>query len=72
MPPSQSAAPPPTAPGGAWRRVHPLSPWVRGWILLVALFVGIGRDWMQSILTGEPMRGWWSGVPTPVLAWVAP
>lgn len=50
--------------------MHPLSPWLRGWILLVALFVALGRDWMQSILTGEPMPGWWSGVPTPVLAWV--
>lgn len=54
---------------GAWRRVHPLSPWVRGWILLLALFVGLGRDWLQSILTGEPMRGWWSGVPVAILAW---
>lgn len=65
----------PPAPGApahdaAWRRVHPLSPWVRGWILLLALFVGLGRDWLESILTGEPLRGWWSGVPAPVLGWV--
>ncbi|GAB3268991.1 PH domain-containing protein [Sinomonas notoginsengisoli] len=68
----------PAAPGrgpaegahdAAWQRVHPLSPWVRGWILLLALFVGVGRDWLQSILTGEPMRGWWSDVPVPVLGW---
>jgi putative membrane protein len=59
-----------SAHDGEWRRVHPLSPWVRGWILVVALFVGVGRDWFEALLSGGSDRGWWSGVPVPVLATV--
>ncbi|GAB4097921.1 PH domain-containing protein [Sinomonas halotolerans] len=47
--------------------MHPLSPWVRGWILLLALFIGVGRDWFEAVLTGRPMEGWWSDVPLPAL-----
>jgi putative membrane protein len=43
---------------------------VRGWILLLALAVSLGRDWLQSVLTGEPMHGWWNAVPVAMLAWV--
>ncbi|WP_139346583.1 PH domain-containing protein [Sinomonas mesophila] len=64
----------PDAPGrlepthdGAWRRVHPLSPFVRGWILLLALFIGIGRDWFEAVLSGRPAQGWWERVPPPLL-----
>ena len=56
-----------TADDGAWRRVHPLSPFVRGWILLLALFIGIGRDWFEAVLSGRPAEGWWERVPVPLL-----
>ncbi|WP_433875668.1 PH domain-containing protein [Sinomonas atrocyanea] len=59
---------PRSAHDGEWRRVHPLSPWVRGWILVAALFVAVGRDWFEALLSGGVNRGWWSGVPVPVLA----
>lgn len=44
----------PEAADGAWHRVHPISPWVRGWVVLVAmLFVAtqsFGEDLVRTLV----------------------
>ena len=37
-----------------WKRVHIISPLVRGWIAIAALIFFGGRDWFEGFLTGEP------------------
>lgn len=56
----------PEAADGEWHRVHPISPWVRGWVILVAmLFFGsqsFGEDAIRALLgQGEfqAARGLW-------------
>lgn len=56
----------PEAADGAWHRVHPISPWVRGWVVLVAmLFFGtqsFGEDAIRSLMGQgefEAARGLW-------------
>lgn len=41
---------------GNWKRVHIISPLVRGWIAVAALLVFGGRDWFESLLTGNVDR----------------
>ncbi|GAB3536827.1 PH domain-containing protein [Arthrobacter tecti] len=36
-----------------WKRVHIISPLVRGWIAIAALLFFGGRDWFEGILTGD-------------------
>jgi putative membrane protein len=38
-----------------WLRVHPASPFVRGWVALAALFVFFGRDTFERLLQGGPL-----------------
>jgi putative membrane protein len=38
-----------------WHRVHPISPLVRGWLALAAIAYFFGRDWFESIFSGEPV-----------------
>ncbi|WP_102159253.1 PH domain-containing protein [Zhihengliuella halotolerans] len=35
-----------------WHRVHPVSPFVRGWIVIVALVYGFGQNWLQNLIPG--------------------
>lgn len=47
-----------------WHRVHPISPMVRGWIAIVAVFFIFGRDRVEGIFTGDvqdipPEAIWW-------------
>lgn len=35
-----------------WHRVHPVSPFVRGWIVIVALIYGFGQNWLQNLIPG--------------------
>ncbi|MEZ2390877.1 PH domain-containing protein [bacterium RCC_150] len=42
-----------TAVDGDWRRVHPASPFVRGWVLLVAIVYFFGRDTFERSLQGR-------------------
>lgn len=56
----------PEAADGQWHRVHPISPWVRGWVVLVAmLFFGtqsFGEDAIRALLGQgefEAARGLW-------------
>ncbi len=39
----------------AWLRVHPASPFVRGWVALAALFFFFGRDTFERLLQGGPL-----------------
>lgn len=52
-------APTPDAPD-AWHRVHPLTPFVRSWLLLVALAWGIGHTFVEDVVSalikGEPVE----------------
>ncbi|MFS0718379.1 PH domain-containing protein [Arthrobacter sp. 1P04PC] len=38
-----------------WQRVHPASPFVRGWLALAALFFFFGRDAAERLLRGGPV-----------------
>lgn len=44
---------PPEAPTDEWKRVHIISPLVRGWIALAALIFFGGRDWFEGFLIGD-------------------
>lgn len=37
-----------------WKRVHIISPLVRGWIAIAALIFFGGRDWFEGFLIGDP------------------
>ncbi|AXJ09557.1 PH domain-containing protein [Arthrobacter sp. PM3] len=43
-----------TADAG-WHRVHPASPFVRGWVALAALLFFFGRDTFERLLQGGPL-----------------
>ncbi|QCB95876.1 hypothetical protein E5206_02135 [Arthrobacter sp. PAMC25564] len=42
-------------PDGGWRRVHPASPFVRGWVALAAMGFFFGRDTFERLLQGAPL-----------------
>ena len=42
-------------PDGAWLRVHPASPFVRGWFALAAIGFFVGRDTFERMLRGGPL-----------------
>ncbi len=50
------ATEPPIMPGDEWRRVHFISPLVRGWIALVAIIFFLSRDWAEGLF-GSGTRG---------------
>lgn len=47
------------SPGGQWLRVHPLTPYVRSWLLIVALVWGVGNIFLDDVLAavvyGDPL-----------------
>lgn len=43
------------APDGAWLRVHPASPFVRGWVALAAIAFFFFRDTFERMLQGGPL-----------------
>ncbi|HEX9228307.1 MAG TPA: PH domain-containing protein [Arthrobacter sp.] len=43
------------APDGAWLRVHPASPFVRGWVALAAIAFFLFRDTFERMLQGGPL-----------------
>jgi putative membrane protein len=45
--------PAPLAADGEWHRVHPLTPAIRSWQILVVLVVYVGQDLGQSLLRGD-------------------
>ncbi|MCT9872024.1 PH domain-containing protein [Paenarthrobacter aurescens] len=44
---------PGTAVDGDWKRVHPASPFVRGWVALAAVAYFVGRDAFERMLQGR-------------------
>ena len=42
-------------PDGEWLRVHPASPFVRGWVALAAIAFFFGRDIFERMLQGRPL-----------------
>ena len=50
-----AAGHPPGTPDGAWLRVHPASPFLRGWLALVAIAYFFGRDSFERMLQGGPL-----------------
>jgi putative membrane protein len=60
--PDSTSAAPAAAPGPApadtqasWQRVHPASPFVRGWVALAAIGFFVGRDTFERVLQGGPL-----------------
>lgn len=43
------------APDDEWLRVHPASPFVRGWVALAAIAFFFGRDIFERLLQGRPV-----------------
>ncbi|HEY6794336.1 MAG TPA: PH domain-containing protein [Kineosporiaceae bacterium] len=56
----------PVAADGRWHRVHPLTPAIRSWQVLVVLLIYLGQDLVQTTLRGDldaagqvaQLRGW--------------
>ncbi|MBT2535933.1 PH domain-containing protein [Arthrobacter sp. ISL-69] len=44
-----------TKPEGEWLRVHPASPFIRGWVALAAIGFFFGRDTFERMLQGRPL-----------------
>jgi putative membrane protein len=42
-------------PDGEWLRVHPATPFVRGWVALAAIAYFFGRDSFERMLQGQPL-----------------
>nr|WP_307048609.1 PH domain-containing protein [Arthrobacter oryzae] len=42
-------------PDGEWLRVHPASPFIRGWVALAAICFFFGRDIFERMLQGRPL-----------------
>jgi putative membrane protein len=45
----------PVKPDGEWLRVHPASPFIRGWVALAAIGFFFGRDIFERMLQGRPL-----------------
>ncbi|KQN89289.1 PH domain-containing protein [Arthrobacter sp. Leaf69] len=53
--PEASAGAEAGAPDGEWLRVHPASPFVRGWVALAAIAFFFFRDTFERVLQGGPL-----------------
>jgi putative membrane protein len=43
----------PADQGTDWRRVHPLTPYLKGWAVLVVIVLYVGRNWVDNMIQGE-------------------
>ena len=57
VPGTAAAGAPATVADGEWLRVHPASPFVRGWVALAAIGFFFGRDVFERALQGRPVLG---------------
>ncbi len=55
LPPTAGGPQSSTTPDGEWLRVHPASPFVRGWVALAAIAFFFGRDLFERSLQGQPV-----------------
>lgn len=53
--PEAPPGPAPVVADGGWQRVHPASPFVRGWVALAAIGFFVGRDTFERMLQGGPL-----------------
>ena len=53
--PEAATVPAPAGTDGGWHRVHPASPFVRGWVALAAIGFFFGRDTFERMLQGGPL-----------------
>jgi putative membrane protein len=52
---ADGARPDSVKPDGEWLRVHPASPFIRGWVALAAIGFFFGRDTFERLLQGRPL-----------------
>ncbi|GAA1366208.1 PH domain-containing protein [Arthrobacter rhombi] len=68
----ETTAPEAADPTVPWKRVHPVSPLVRGWIAVLAILYFFGQNWIENIFNAEDRSGsdggGWSF--TPALIWI--
>jgi putative membrane protein len=55
LPPAAAGRESSRTPDGDWLRVHPASPFVRGWVALAAIAFFFGRDLFERSLQGQPV-----------------
>lgn len=55
LPPAGTGPEATGTPDGEWLRVHPASPFVRGWVALAAITFFFGRDLFERTLQGQPV-----------------
>ena len=55
LPPAAAGTESSRTPDGEWLRVHPASPFVRGWVALAAIAFFFGRDLFERSLQGQPV-----------------
>ncbi|WP_457947620.1 PH domain-containing protein [Pseudarthrobacter sp. alpha12b] len=55
LPPAAASPETRGTPDGEWLRVHPASPFVRGWVALAAIAFFFGRDLFERTLQGQPV-----------------
>nr|WP_229748435.1 PH domain-containing protein [Arthrobacter liuii] len=55
MPPAADSLETKGPSDGEWLRVHPASPFVRGWVALAAITFFLGRDVVERTLQGQPV-----------------
>ena len=55
LPPAAAGPESSRTPDGEWLRVHPASPFVRGWVALAAIAFFFGRDLFERSLQGQPV-----------------
>ncbi|MDP9987095.1 putative membrane protein [Arthrobacter oryzae] len=53
--PPAAAGPETIVADGEWLRVHPASPFIRGWVALAAIAFFFGRDLFERSLQGQPV-----------------
>ncbi|MGO3140934.1 MAG: hypothetical protein ACTII3_09345, partial [Galactobacter sp.] len=45
--------PQPSESGPAWSRVHPLTPYLKGWAVLLVIIYWVLRNWLDSFIGGD-------------------
>lgn len=50
-----------------WLRVHPITPYLRGWLAIVIIAVSIGRGWLDGFWSGEALNGVADKLPLAIL-----
>ncbi|RII40990.1 hypothetical protein DWB68_15030 [Galactobacter valiniphilus] len=46
-----------------WQRVHPATPYLRGWLAIVVIFFAAGRQWLDGLFAPDGLRDVRSALP---------